>query len=1298
MSSILCNEKNLEFPAVSDHLRHDIFICQVFRRFGFEIRGGHDTKVLFCLGGEMADAPALGAGIERCGGSSPLPGTKYVSEANVAARTRPHFSFKMSFVHLHSHSYYSLLDGLRPPEMMVDRVKAMGCPALAITDHGVLYGAIEFYKAAKKAGIKPIIGCEMYVAQRTRFDRTAGIDNKPFHLSVLAKNFTGYQNLMQLVTKANLEGFYYKPRIDHALLGVYKEGLIVLSGCLNGEISRAILSDDMKLARDTIQIYKDMLGPDHFYLEIQDNPLLEQQAIVNKALIELSKEMNVPLVATGDSHYVHPEEHHSHDILLSIQTGTNIYDENRMKFSGDFSLSTPEQMKAAFAHVPEAIENTLKIADMCDIEIPLHQNLLPDFATPNNEPADQYLQRLCREGLAARYDGNPPPEAVKQLEYEMGMVHQMGFDTYFLIVWDFIKAAKDMGIVVGPGRGSAAGSLLSYSLNITQLNPLKYGLIFERFLNPERISMPDIDVDFADDRRGEVLNYVIEKYGRENVAQIITFGTMASRAAVRDVGRALGYPYAEVDAVAKKIPPPIQGKHVPLTESIEKDPELKNLYAKDPRAKTLLDDAIQLEGTVRHAGTHACAVVISSKPLVQYTPLQFGAGGEQKDVVTQYSMKPIEEIGLLKMDFLGLKNLTIMEKALIIIKKSRGIEIELDRLPMDDANAFALLQKGDTTGVFQLESAGMRRYLKELIPTRFEDIIAMVALYRPGPMDWIPSYIKGKHQPDSVHYLDKSFETILNETYGVAVYQEQILQIAQQFSGYSLGEADILRKAVGKKILSMLEEQKEKFVRGAVAKGHTAKLAQEVFKDVIEPFAGYGFNKAHAACYAMIAYQTAYLKGNFPDEFMTALLMCDQGDMDRMAIEIEECEAMGIQVLPPSINESDVNFTLVEPGKIRFGLSAIKGVGTAPVSEIIEIRKKFGAFSSIQNFSERVTAHLINKKLFMALAYCGAFEEFGERMILVENFDRIVGHSKSHQGGQAQGQVGLFDDMGADDAPAFVLEKAKPASSLDCLRWEKEYLGLYVSSHPLQGLRAYLAKKVLLTEKITKKYLGKSVQFCGLVTSPKKIFTKSGTYMMQFFLEDPTGRISAVVFPKSYAMFSDKLQDGRIVMITGRVDLRRAEYNLTVDSVSPVSLESMIERAKETGLYHPEEKVRRQMIVAAPEEAKKERTFGDDEVVPDEGHDGPAAEVPVSSVKSAEIPLGARIVEDTLIVTLPFQTKPEMMNSLKVILLSHPGVHPVEMHLKKSAEIRKIKVPMSVSFEGTILEQLEALFEREKMR
>jgi DNA polymerase-3 subunit alpha len=1205
----------------------------------------------------------------------------------------------MSFVHLHSHSYYSLLDGLRSPEAMVERAKAMGCPALGLTDHGVLYGAIDFYKAAKKAGIKPIIGCEMYMAQRTRFDKTSGVDNKPYHVTVLAKSYKGYQNLMQLVTKANLEGYYYKPRIDHALLGVYKEDLIVLSGCLNGEISRAILSDDMKLARETIQLYKDMLGPDHYYLEIQDNPLLEQQAIVNKAMIELAKEMDVPLVATGDSHYVKPEESHSHDILLSIQTGTNIYDENRMKFSGDFSMATPEQMMEAFKDTPEAITNTVKIADMCNIEIPFHQNLLPDYDTPNNEPADQYLRRLCFEGLDMRYGGKAPPEAVKQLEYELGIVHQMGFDTYFLIVWDFIKAAKEMGIVVGPGRGSAAGSLLSYSLNITQLNPLKYGLIFERFLNPERISMPDIDVDFADDRRAEVLGYVINKYGRENVAQIITFGTMASRAAVRDVGRALGYPYAEVDAVSKKIPPPVQGKNVPLVESLQSDPELKDLYAKDERARALLDDAMELEGTVRHAGTHACAVVISSKPLVEYTPLQFGAGGEQKDIVTQYSMKPIEEIGLLKMDFLGLKNLTIMEKALLIIKRSRGLDIELEKIPMDDANAFALLQKGDTTGVFQLESGGMRRYLKELIPTRFEDIIAMVALYRPGPMDWIPSYIKGKHQPDSVKYLDKSFETILNETYGVAVYQEQILQIAQQFSGYTLGEADILRKAVGKKILSMLEEQKEKFVKGAVEKGHTAKLAEEVFKDVIEPFAGYGFNKAHAACYAMIAYQTAYLKGNFPDEFMTALLMCDQGDMDRIAIEIEECESMGIQVLPPSINESDVDFTLVAPGKIRFGLSAIKGVGTAPVTEIIEIRKKYGTFTSIQNFAERVTAHLINKKLFMALAYCGALEELGERMILVENFERIVGHSKAHQGGQAQGQTGLFDDMGLDDAPAFVLAKAPPASHLDCLRWEKEYLGLYVSSHPLQGLRSYLAKKVLLTEKITKKYLGKSVQFCGLVTSPKKIFTKSGAYMMQFFLEDPTGRISAVVFPKSYSAFADKLKEDHIVMITGRIDLRRSEYNLTVDSVSGMSLESMIERAKESGLYKPEEKVKRQMIVAAPEEVKKERVRSEDEMV-DEGHDGgegSAPRAPGTSDSAASPKLGARIVEDTLIITLPHQTKPEMMNSLKVILLSHAGVHPVEMHLKNGSEIKKIRVPLQVSFEGTILEQIEALFQREKI-
>ncbi len=1225
----------------------------------------------------MADTLALGANAQKAWRFKSSP------------RHHRHF---MSFVHLHSHSYYSLLDGLRSPEVMVARAKQMGCPALAITDHGVLYGAIDFYKAAKSAGIKPIIGCEMYVAQRTRFDKTSGIDNKPYHLTVLAKNFKGYQNLMQLVTKSNLEGFYYKPRIDHALLGVYKEGLVVLSGCLNGEVSRAILSDDMELARKTIKLYVEMMGPDHFYLEIQDNPLLEQQAIVNKALIALAREMNVPLVATGDSHYVFPDEHHSHDILLAIQTGTNIHQEERMKFSGDFSLSTPEQMMKAFSETPDALENTLRIAEMCDIEIPLHQNLLPDFDTPNNEPADSYLRQLCFDGLHARFDGHPTEEALKQLEYELGIVHQMGFDTYFLIVWDFIRAAKALGIVVGPGRGSAAGSLLSYSLNITQLNPLKYGLIFERFLNPERISMPDIDVDFADDRRGEILDYVINKYGRENVAQIITFGTMASRAAVRDVGRALGYPYGEVDAVAKKIPPPVQGRHVPLTESLEKDPELRDLYAKDPRAKTLLDDAIQLEGTVRHAGTHACAVVISSRPLVEYTPLQFAAGGEQKDVVTQYSMKPIEEIGLLKMDFLGLKNLTIMEKTLLIVRRSRGIDIDLERIPMDDSKAFELLQKGETTGVFQLESGGMRRYLKDLIPTRFEDIIAMVALYRPGPMEWIPSYIKGKHHPESVHYLDKSFEGILNETYGVAVYQEQILQIAQQFAGYTLGEADILRKAVGKKIASLLAEQREKFVQGAVAKGHGQKLAVEVFEQVIEPFAGYGFNKAHAACYAMIAYQTAYLKGNFPDEFMTALLMCDQGDMDRIAIEIEECESMGIQVLPPSINESDVDFTLVEPGKIRFGLSAVKGVGTAPIGEILAIRKQFGPFSSVQNFSERVSAHLINKKLFTALAYCGALEELGERMLLVENFERIVAHAKSHQGGQAQGQIGLFDELSSGDAPQFALEKVAPASQVDCLRWEKEFLGLYVSSHPLQGLRRYLGKKVLLVEKIEKKYLGKSLQFAGLVTNPKKIFTKSGAYMMQFYLEDPTGRINAVVFPKAYAMFAEKLKPDHIVMITGRLDLRRNEYTLSVDSVSAVSLESMIERARESNLFDPHERVRRQLIVAAPEEKEAAAP-----VVSDESGEVSSGYTDQAALTREVFALGPRLVDDTLVVSVPHDAPADVMNALRLIFLSHPGEHPVELRLVQGADVRRIRLPMGVGFDSGIMEQLEALFQREKI-
>ncbi|NIA02449.1 MAG: DNA polymerase III subunit alpha, partial [Nitrospirae bacterium] len=787
----------------------------------------------------------------------------------------------MSFVNLHCHSHYSLLDGFGSPEAIVLRAKELGYPAAGLTDHGVTYGLVEFYEAAKKAGIKPVLGCEMYVAPRTRFDKEPRVDVKPYHLTLLAKDNEGYKNLLQLVTKANLEGFYYKPRVDYGLLKTYGKGLIALSGCLQGHLPRLILDENEEDLHNKIKEYVDIFGKDDFYLEMQDHPLIEDQEIVNERLKKLAKEYDLQLVVTNDSHYPRPEDSEAHDILLCIQTGTTVNEENRMRYTGDFSIREVNDLKAAFSDTPEAIENTVKIAEKCNVTYEFDTFLIPFFDTPQNEDPHVYLRQLCEEGLNNRLNGKKiPKEYTERLEYELKTVHEMGFDTYFLIVRDFVKYAKEQEIVVGPGRGSAAGSIIAWSLAITDLDPIKYGLFFERFLNPERVSMPDIDIDFADNRRDEVLEYVSKKYGRDNVAQIITFGTMAPRSAVRDVGRALGYPYQEVDKLAKIVPPPLLGKHVPLNVSIKEDADLKHAYETDPRAKKLLDYAMQLEGTVRHAGTHACAVVISEKPLTEYTALQYGAGGKE-EIVTQFSMKPIENLGLLKMDFLGLKNLTVIENTCNLLKKTQNKDVDINKIPMDDEKTFKLLRKADTTGVFQLESSGMRRYLKELKPNMFEDIVAMGALYRPGPMEWIPTYIAGKHNPDKVQYLHKSFKSILESTYGVAVYQEQILQLARDFAGFTLGEADLLRKAVGKKIASLLIEQREKFIKGAVKNGYDEKFAEEVFEKVIEPFAGYGFNKAHAVCYGLIAYQTAYLKAHFTVEFMTALLCADANNTDR---------------------------------------------------------------------------------------------------------------------------------------------------------------------------------------------------------------------------------------------------------------------------------------------------------------------------------------------------------------------------------------------------------------------------------
>jgi len=1177
----------------------------------------------------------------------------------------------MSFVNLHCHSHYSLLDGFGSPKDIVMRAKELGYPAAALTDHGVTYGLIELYNACMANGIKPVLGCEMYVALRTRFDKEAKVDVRPYHLTLLAKNNVGYKNLLKLVTQAHLEGFYYKPRIDLGLLKAHSEGLIALSGCITGQLPRAILSGNEEDIHTVVKTYIDIFGKENYFFEIQDHPLMEDQNVVNQKIKKLSEEYGIPMVATNDSHYPRPEDSEVHDIMLCIQTQTNVNDENRMRYIGDFSIPDVKEFEKAMADFPGAIENTVKIAEMCDVKLDFGKNLIPSFETPQNEKPDDYLKQLCLEGLKNRFMPNEVPASYfERLEYELKTVHSMGFDTYFLIVSDFVRYAKSQEIVVGPGRGSAAGSIIAWSLNITDVDPIAYGLFFERFLNPERVSMPDIDIDFADTRRNEVLDYVIKKYGRDNVAQITTFGTLAPKAAIRDVGRALGFPYAEVDKIAKTVPAPVLGKYEPLEEYVKDNPDFKKMYDSDPRAKKLIDYAMKLEGTVRQVGTHACAVVISEKPLTEYTALQNSAS-DDNEIVTQYSAKPIEALGLLKMDFLGLRNLTVIETTCKIVARTREEKVEISKIPLDDPLVFKLLQNGDTTGIFQLESAGMRRYLKQLKPTIFDDIVAMGALYRPGPMEWIPNYIKGKHDPDKVKYLHPSFKSILENTYGVAVYQEQILQLARDFAGFSLGEADILRKAVGKKIASLLAEQREKFVKGAVNNGHDEKFARKVFEDVIEPFAGYGFNKAHAVCYGLIAYQTAYLKAKYPIEFMTALLCSDSGNTEKVVMEIKECNEMGIDVLAPSINESFADFTVIGNDKIRFGLVAIKGLGEGPVREIINAREKGGVFKSLEDFLERVPVKILNKKVLQALALSGALDEFGERKQLAENYDEFSKYAKGAQALEDNGQVNLFAGLTSEQSvPSFTMKKVLPATLMEKLKGEKDFLGMYVSGHPLKGFRKYIAKKANLIANLTKKNVGKKVIVIGLVCDMKKILTRAGSYMATFAIEDPTARIRAVAFSKFLTQFGNMFTEDGLYSISGKLDFRQGQYQIMCDDLKVLSYDGMVRNAKESGAYDDKDK------------SVTFIRFLDDILA--EKEELESSETP----EIAEISHTEEVTEENYVIEIEDSVPPEKMKKLKEFLEQNKGETPVTLFVKN----KKIKLPfginLSENFEKSVSEIL----------
>ena len=1075
------------------------------------------------------------------------------------------------FVHLHNHTHHSLLDGLTKIPALVSKVKEFGMTAAAVTDHGTMSGVLEFYKAAIDGEIKPVLGIEAYVAARTRFDRDPSKDKARYHITLLAQNDVGYRNIMKLSTLANLEGIYYKPRVDHDILEQYSEGVIVLSGCASGEVGESLRIDNYDEAKRIAQWYKSVFG-DRYYLEAQDHghpdaPFTwDVQAKINKGLMKLAKDLEIQMVVTSDGHYLTHDDQEAHEILLCVGTGSFLSDEKRMSLK-DFELhvTDPKDIISRWgSDYPELIRNTKKIADSCHVNIELGKILIPKFPVPDGETEKSYLDVLVYQGLAVRYGKKLKDDAKKltipgikkllskevneRVEMEFEVLNRMGYNGYFLIVQDFINWGKDQGIIFGPGRGSAAGSIIAYALNITDLNPLKYDLLFERFLNPDRISMPDIDIDIQDTRRDEVIRYCAEKYGEARVANIVTFGKMAARAAVRDVARVLEVPYSEADRFSKMIPQPVQGRHIPLSVSVVEDPDLKREYENNPVAKKVFDFAIRLEGTIRSHGVHAAGVVIAPDDIVNYVPLEMAQKGV---VATQYPMVPVEELGLLKMDFLGLSNLTIINNALRIIKKVYKDSISLSEIPLDDVKTYELLQRGDTTGVFQLESAGMKRYLRELRPSTFDDIIAMVALYRPGPMQFIDSFIKRKHGEEKIVYLHSGMENSLKNTYGILVYQEQFMQISKEWCGFTGGQADTLRKAVGKKKIDLMRKVKVDFVKGAVEFGGADKAVAELFWEQLEEFANYCFNKSHAACYGLIAYWTAYLKAHYPDAFMAAVMTSDQDDIDRLAIEINECQHMGLRVLNPDVNESFVEFAVVPDAKqIRFGMAAVKGVGVGAVEEILRAREN-GKFVSIEDFAKRVSTSKVNKKAWEALIKSGAFDKFGNRSDLLFNVETILGFASKLQKEALSGQTDLFGDLGGNESlqPAVELKTAPTQfTEKEQLMWERELLGLYISAHPLDNFSAFFEEQTIPLKSMNPSIDGQQITIGGLVTTMRTIVTKSGTKMAFVGIEDKTGEVEVIVFPKLYALLSDSLKTDVVVKVTGKISARDRDGNMTSDT------------------------------------------------------------------------------------------------------------------------------------------------------
>ena len=1070
------------------------------------------------------------------------------------------------FVHLHNHTHYSLLDGLTKIDELIDFVKESGMEAVAVTDHGTMSGLVELYKTCDAAGIKAIMGLEAYVAARNMEDRDPAYDKERFHITLLAMNNIGFENLCRLITEAEMNGKYYKPRIDHRVMEKYNEGIICLSGCAGSEISMAIRNDDEERLKTLVDWYSKVYDG-RFYLEMQDHGHPDspthwsEQTKINNRLMKLHDETGLPLVVTCDAHYIHHSDQDAHEVLLCVGTGSKISDTNRMSLK-DFQLHVipPDEIIERWKDTcPEAIRNTKRIADRCNVTLDLGRILIPKFPIETGETEKQYLDNMVYRGLAERYGIYTREEAAtktveeikpllsdevnERIEYELSVVDKMGYNGYFLIVQDFINWGKDQGIIYGPGRGSAAGSLLAYAIKITEVNPLEYDLLFERFLNPDRISMPDIDTDIQDNRRDEVIEYCTQKYGKARVGNICTFGKMMAKNAVRDVARVLEVPYAEADRIAKLVPDPVMGHHVKLKDAIKTEPDLKKEYETNPTAKEVIDFAMRLEGTIRSHGVHACGVVIAPDDLVKFLPMEVSAKGP---LATQFPSTQVEELGLLKMDFLGLSNLSVIQQALRIIKKVYKREINMNKLPLDDPKVYELFQRGDTTGVFQFESAGMKRYLRDLKPTKFDDLIAMNALYRPGPMQFIESFIKRRHGEEEITYLHPGLENSLKSTYGILIYQEQFMQASKEWCGFTGGQADTLRKAVGKKKVKLMEQVKPQFIEGAVKVGGATEEIANKFWDQLLDFANYCFNKSHAACYALVAYWTAYLKTYYPDAFMAALMTADMRWTDRLAIEMTECKRMGLRVLGPDINESYSDFATVgTTGTVRFGIAAIKGMGKALAEEVIAERDANGKFKSVCDFAKRVSSSKFNKKSWESAIKTGCFDSFGDRSDLLYNLEKIQAYGNKMQKDASNGQTDLFGAMGAAvEIPEVEITPAPTKySDKEQLMWERDLMGLYISAHPLDKYEAYFQEQTMPISEIKPNIDGATVIVGGIITNVRSLVTKSGSKMAFVKIEDKISEIEVIVFPKTFEQVGAKLVQDAVVKVTGRVNATDRDGN-----------------------------------------------------------------------------------------------------------------------------------------------------------